>query len=255
MLFTGAGIYVRSSERVTDSAVPNNTALLCTSRYCNNCYVSFYCLSNSTVTEYRPSVWYYYYGRLYPNTTEDYVTVTESGTGLFVQNYYGYERGMYICDITDSNQNIIQLSVGVYDYISKLPKIPNPMPLIFNKLADAPYISRCGYINHINSPETDSLVTVYCSTSHYPPTSVIWRRNGVKVAIDGFKYEAYQVVTDRQDSDYDNALFIRDIAGITDQPEYTCEVGNTAGYQTERITLYNIPAVSLSLSGKTLFYL
>ena len=134
MLFTGAGIYVSSSERVTDSSVPNNTALQFTSRYCNNCRVSFYCLSNSTVTEYRPSVWYYY-GRLYPNTTENHVTVTESGTGLFVHNS-GYERlgGMYICDIADSNGNIIQLGVGVSSYIGKLLKIPNPMPLIFNNL-------------------------------------------------------------------------------------------------------------------------
>ena len=128
MLFTGAGIYVSSSERVTDSAVPNNTALRFTSHYCNNCRVSFYCLSNSTVTEYRPSVWYYY-GRLYPNTTENYVTVTESGTGLFVHNNrYERQGGMYICDIADSNGNIIQLSVGVYDYnnFSKLPKILCP---------------------------------------------------------------------------------------------------------------------------------
>ena len=127
MLFTGAGIYVSSSYRVTDSAVPNNTALRFTSHYCNNCRVSFYCLSNSTVTEYRPSVWYSY-GRLYPNTTENYVTVTESATGLFVHNYrYERQRGMYICDIADSNGNIIQLSVGVYDYIGKFLKIPNPI--------------------------------------------------------------------------------------------------------------------------------
>ena len=110
-----------------------------------------------------------------------------------------------------------------------------------------------GFINDINSPETDALVTVYCRTYRYPPTYVIWRRNGVRITIDGFKYEAYQAVTDRQGSHYFNALVIRDIAGITDRSEYTCEVGNTAGYQTG-ITLYNIPAVSLSLSGKTLFY-
>ena len=128
------------------------------------------------------------------------------------------------------------------------------MPLIFNKLADAPYMSSGDYINHINSQETDALVTVYCSTYRYPPTNVICRRNGVKVTIDGFKYEAYQAMTNRHGSNYYNALVIRDIAGITDQSEYTCEVGNTAGYQRESITLYDIPAVSLSLSGKTLFY-
>ena len=127
MLFTGAGIYVSSSERVTGSAVPNNTALQFTSDHCNNCRVLFYCLSNSTVTEYRPSVWYYY-GRLYPNTTENDVTVTESGTGLFVHNNrYERQGGMYVCDIADSNGNIIQLSVGVYDYIGKFLKIPNPI--------------------------------------------------------------------------------------------------------------------------------
>ena len=128
------------------------------------------------------------------------------------------------------------------------------MPLIFNTLADAPYVTSVDYINHINSPKTDALVTVYCHTYGYPPTNVIWRRNGVRIAIDGFKYEAYQEVTGRRGSYYYNALIIRDIAGITDRPEYTCEVRNTAGHRTERITLYNIQAVSLSLSGKTLFY-
>ena len=83
---------------------------------------------------------------------------------------------------------------------------------------------------------------------------MIWRRNGVRITIDGFKYEAYQEVIDLRGSEYSNSLIIRDIAGITDQPEYTCEVWNTAGYRTETITLYDIPALSLSLSGKTLFY-
>ena len=69
--------------------------------------------------------------------------------------------------------------------------------------------------------------------------------------IDGFKYEAYQEVTGRSDSHYTNALIVRDIAGIIDRPEYTCEVRNAAGSNTGTIPLYRIPTVSLSLSGES----
>ena len=119
MLSPGAGIYVNSSEGVYKTAVANNTALRITSHSCYNCRISFYCLSNSTLAQYRPFLWYSY-GRIYPNRTENYVTVLESGTGLFVHNQRLYRReGTYTCDIADSNEKIIQLSVGVYDYLSK----------------------------------------------------------------------------------------------------------------------------------------
>ena len=72
--------------------------------------------------EYKPSI-LYYYGRIYPNTSENRVTVTESGTGLFVHNRgYSSYNGLFACDIGDSNGNIIKLIVGAYQYPSKYHK-------------------------------------------------------------------------------------------------------------------------------------
>ena len=98
---------------------------------------------------------------------------------------------------------------------------------------------------------TDVLVTLYCHT-HYPTSTVLWKRNNVEVPIDGFKYEAIQVLHIVGRSYYNNSLIIRDIAGVIDQPEYTCEVSNNIGSRTGTINLYRIPTVSMSLSGKTL---
>ena len=94
-------------------------------------------------------------------------------------------------------------------------------------------------------------MTVYCHT-HYPTNTVLWRRNDVEVPIDGFKYEAIQAVHIIGNSYYNNSLLIRDIAGIIDRPEYTCEVSNNIGSRTGTIDLRRIPTVSMTLSGKTL---
>ena len=120
----GAGIFILSSEQIARSSVPNNTALQFKSNYyCRNCHLSFYCLSNSTSSEgSNPSLWYRY-GRMYPNTTQYGVTVSQyTSGGLHVHNgYSGAIEGVYTCDIVDSNGKIIQLSIGAYENsISKI---------------------------------------------------------------------------------------------------------------------------------------
>ena len=112
----GAGIYISNSERISTLSVPNNTALQFTSNYyCRNCRLSFYCLSNSTSHDYNPSLWYRY-GRMYPNTTQNRVTVSQYISGLYIHNdNYGIQSGVYTCDIADSNGRLIQLSIGAYE--------------------------------------------------------------------------------------------------------------------------------------------
>ena len=119
-------------------------------------------------------------------------------------------------------------------------------------LTDVPDIRLNDYVNQIDDPTTFALATVYCDTYNYTPTRVIWRRNDIDVEIDGIKYEAYQKVINRQDSYYHNALIIRDITGIIDQPVYTCNVENSGGYNKGTIRLNIEVRVFLSLSGKAL---
>ena len=120
LVFAGAGIYVQQSELISNSSVPNNTALEFTSSYCSNCRLSFYCLSNATATDYQPSVWYSY-GRVYPGNSDYYIVVAETSSGLHIyNNNHNREVGIYTCEVADSNNNIIQLSIGAYSSYSKL---------------------------------------------------------------------------------------------------------------------------------------
>ena len=107
VLSTGAGIYKGYS------ALGNNTSL-------RRDYHELYCLSNSTTTEHRPSIWYPR-GRIYPNQTINGITISEYSTGISVNTDWLYEEGVYICDIADSNGYTIHLSFGLYsNYPSKL---------------------------------------------------------------------------------------------------------------------------------------
>ena len=85
------------------------------------------------------------------------------------------------------------------------------------------------YVNLLEEATSDGLVTVHCDTYNFPPTYVVWKRNGAEVRVDGENYEALQIVTDWQSSRYLNSLIIRDVAGILEEPVYTCIVGNVGG--------------------------
>ena len=86
----------------------NNTALRSSNNY--NSRVSFYCLSNTT--DARSSV-LYSRGRVFAGSTDSYLEVYEANTtGLHVN--IKTPRGIYTCEIADSNGNIINLSIGVY---------------------------------------------------------------------------------------------------------------------------------------------
>ena len=142
-------------------------------------------------------------------------------------------------------ESIIVFQVSYYNFLSNY--------LIYGH-TDPPYIIAEGYINHIDDQTTDALVTVYCNTLDYLPT-IVWRRNGIEILMDGSKYKAHQKVIDLQESYYHNTLKICDISGITNRPVYTCEVRNAAGSNEGLIHLDTINVrVFLSISGKPLLY-
>ena len=117
-------------------------------------------------------------------------------------------------------------------------------------LSGGPSIYESGYSNRIEDETTDALVTVYCLTSSSPPTTVVWSRDGVKVPVDGVKYETHQSVIDRRNSYYRNLLIVRDTIGITHRPTYICSVTNVAGSATTHLHLHSLPRVTVSLSGE-----
>lgn len=114
-LYTGTGIYVQHSVSITNSAVPNNTALRYIATdwaYCYGCQISFYCLSNSTSGIFHAEL---IYPDMYRNSHLD-INWVFSDSGLYVSNHmhhYVYD-GIYTCELADANGNILNLSLGFY---------------------------------------------------------------------------------------------------------------------------------------------
>ena len=109
---TGAGIYVQHSYYISNSSVFNNAALHISTNY--NPQASFYCLSNTTSADVRSSV-LYNEGRRFAGSTDYDLEVYEASiTGLHV--FVTHPQGIYTCEIADSNGNIINLNIGVYDH-------------------------------------------------------------------------------------------------------------------------------------------
>ena len=102
------------------------------------------------------------------------------------------------------------------------------------------------YVNLLEEATSDYLVTVHCSTYYYLPTFIVWKKNGVEVSVDGENYEALQSIRARQDSVYLNTLIIRDVAGILDEPVYTCVVGNVGGIVSSSVEIDISLAISFS---------
>ena len=112
----GAGIYVEHSQFISNSAVANNTAVRLTSVDCENCRLSFYCLSNST-TNTSKAILQYPSGRKFP-TQELYSLRVNwvNSSGFYAHNNGRYipGQGIYTCEMPDSNGNLLMLSIGVY---------------------------------------------------------------------------------------------------------------------------------------------
>ena len=242
----GAGIYVVSSGQTSNSSVPNNTALQFMPS--GNSQFSFYCLSNSTSDEFLPSI-LYRYRRIYPNRTENYVEVSQSMLGLYVSgnSYSSSElQGVYTCDIADSNGEVIQLSIGAYHSIGKFNHLVKTVLIELSIFLGTPSLYSRTYTSHIEDAATDVLITVNCLTQSYPPSTIVWSRNGVEIPVDDRKYIAYQAVTNnRYYSYYQNSLVVQDVVGIVNRPIYTCDVKNAAGSQRGTV---HIPTISVTLS-------
>ncbi len=71
-------------------------------------------------------------------------------------------------------------------------------------------------------------ITLTCTSTGSPATTVTWMKNGSPLVIDGTTYSMEQTVTGRNTSTYDNILTI---ANVSDDVvgNYTCTVGNALG--------------------------
>ena len=99
----------------------------------------------------------------------------------------------------------------------------------------APYVYSSRY-SDLSNTYGNILGSLECLTQYSPPTNVIWLRDGVRVHVDGERYEMIQSVIERQSySRYRNTLLIRDAADLVGVHTYTCTITNSAGRTSRSI--------------------
>ncbi len=85
-----------------------------------------------------------------------------------------------------------------------------------------------------------NLTTLTCTSTGGPPTTVIWRKNGVPVNVTLF--ERSQRLVNAESATYENVLYDDDIANFVGS--FTCGISNVGGTVVETVELngnhYNI---------------
>ena len=108
--------------------------------------------------------------------------------------------GVFRCEVPDASGTNQQLYIGVYPMDSGSPSITG---LLYNR----------------------STLTLTCTSTGGPATTVTWRKNGAVVEVDGITYHQSQRVVDTTTATYENFLVLsRNPDKVTGN--YTCFVGN-----------------------------
>jgi hypothetical protein len=85
-----------------------------------------------------------------------------------------------------------------------------------------------------------NLTTLTCTSTGGPPTTVIWRKNGVPVNVSLF--EQSQRLVNAESATYENVLYDDDIANFVGS--FTCGISNVRGTVVETVELngnhYNV---------------
>ena len=110
--------------------------------------------------------------------------------------------GVFCCEVPDASGTNQQLYVGVYPVNSGSPSITG---LLYNR----------------------SILTLTCTSTGGPATTVTWRKNGAVVEVDGTTYHQSQSVVDTRTATYENTLSSGVAANFAGT--FTCSVSNTRG--------------------------
>ena len=95
-----------------------------------------------------------------------------------------------------------------------------------------------GYTDYTKDPDSPFLAIVECYTMNSPPTTVTWKRDGVKIDVQTDPhYETLQVVVDRINSHYRSILLIRSVLEIMGNHTFMCEIQNSGGSTYHSVTI------------------
>ena len=97
-------------------------------------------------------------------------------------------------------------------------------------------VSLSGYTDLTMDSNTTVLAIIQCYTTISPPTSIVWKRNGLALHTNGNKYDTLQIVSDYNRSHYQNMLLVKDVLWILENVTYTCEISNSVGEVSHNIT-------------------
>ena len=110
--------------------------------------------------------------------------------------------GVFRCEVPDASGINQHLYVGVYPVNSGSPSITG---LLYNR----------------------STLTLTCTSTGGPATTVTWRKNGAVVEVDGTTYHQSQRVVDTRTATYENTLSSGVAANFAGT--FTCSISNTRG--------------------------
>ena len=110
--------------------------------------------------------------------------------------------GVFRCEVPDASGTNQQLYVGVYPVNSGSPSITG---LLYNR----------------------STLTLTCTSSGGPATTVTWGKNGAVVEVDGSTYNQSQGVVNTTTATYENTLSSANISNFLGT--FTCSVSNSRG--------------------------
>ena len=119
-------------------------------------------------------------------------------------------NGVFRCEVPDASGTNQQLYVGVYPVNSGSPTITG---LLYNR----------------------STLTLTCTSTGGPATTVTWRKNGAAVEVDGTSYHQSQRVVNARTATYVSVLSSADIANFVGN--FTCRVNNSRVASDRNTTL------------------
>ncbi len=115
LLFTGGGIYARSSYYSNSIAMANNSALVWKSYSSYSYEMDIHCMSNSTSSST---------GSVIRTPYGNPLSATSCGVGCYrmyssSSSLSSSHRGIYTCRIADSNGVYLDINFGIYPYNSR----------------------------------------------------------------------------------------------------------------------------------------
>ena len=181
---------------------------------------ALFCLTNNTECCGSSIVgdWFFPEGSMVPTGRFGANIYRDRGPSVVTLQYRNNAQttGVFRCEVPDASGTNQQLYVGVYPVNSGSPSITD---LLYNRFT--------------------LTLTLTCTSTGGPATTVTWRKNGAVVEVDGTTYHQSQRVVNTRTATYESTLSSNVDANFVGN--FTCTVSNSKGSSTKSVTLNGEP--------------